>query len=280
MVLTDPIYAGLLNRVRLAGGVPRLARLEPGRSGWRLDPEAFLAAVSQPKVRAVLMMSPSMPTGCVLSQEDWALITQACVERDLLLIYDAAMERILFDGRKVLHPAAFPGMAERTITVGAASKELRMIGWRVGWVVGPEALVADVGLVGMANVVCQVGIAMPGVAAALEAPASDVAEAVLEWQRRRDVLLEELDGLAGDSSPWRLVPAAGLRAPGPQRSRGFRPVAPASAHRGHTHGRLGHPGHGALPPLRLCQRALRAAARSRCPGAEGAQLTGRASSFR
>jgi len=47
----------------------------------------------------------------------------------------------------------------------------------------------------MANVVCQVGIAMPGVAAALEAPAADVAGAVAEWQRRRDVLLGECAGL-------------------------------------------------------------------------------------
>ena len=195
VVLTDPIYAGLLNRVRLAGGVPRLARLVPGKDGWRLDLDAFRMAVNHPKVRAVLMMSPSMPTGCVLSTEEWTLVAQACAERDLLMIYDAAMERILFDDRKVIHPASFPGMAERTITVGAASKELRMIGWRVGWVVGPEELIASVGLVGMANVVCQVGIAMPGVAAALEAPASDVAGAVLEWQRRRDVLLDELKEL-------------------------------------------------------------------------------------
>jgi N-succinyldiaminopimelate aminotransferase len=195
VVLTDPIYAGLLNRVRLAGGVPRLARLEPGEGGWRLDLDAFHEAVNQPRVKAVLMMSPSMPTGCVLSEEEWTCVTQACVERDLLLIYDAAMERILFDGRQVHHPASFPGMAERTITVGAASKELRMIGWRVGWVVGPEDLVAAASLVGMANVVCQVGIGMPGVAVALEASGSDVAGAVLEWQRRRDTLLDELRGL-------------------------------------------------------------------------------------
>ena len=70
-----------------------------------------------------------------------------------------------------------------------------MIGWRVGWVVGPAALMADVGLVGMANVVCQVGIAMPGVAAALEAPEHDVADAVAEWERRRNTLLAELEGL-------------------------------------------------------------------------------------
>jgi aspartate/methionine/tyrosine aminotransferase len=195
VVLTDPIYAGLLNRVRLAGGVPRLAPLMSGPEGWRLDVEAFRAAAAAPKVRAVLMMSPSMPTGCVLTAEEWAAVAEACVERDLLLIYDAAMERILFDGRTVLHPASLPGMAERTVTIGAASKELRMIGWRVGWVVGPEALMADVGLVGMANVVCQVGIAMPGVAAALEAPPSDVADAVAEWERRRNTLLAELEGL-------------------------------------------------------------------------------------
>jgi len=195
VVLTDPIYAGLLNRVRLAGGVPRLARLVPGKEGWRLDLDSFRAAAAAPGVRAVLMMSPSMPTGCVLTAEEWTVVAATCVERDLLMVYDAAMERILFDGRRVLHPAALPGMAARTVTVGSASKELRMIGWRVGWVVGPEWLIPDVALVGIANAVCPVGIAMSGVAAALQAPASDVDAAVAEWQRRRDVLLGELQGL-------------------------------------------------------------------------------------
>jgi aspartate/methionine/tyrosine aminotransferase len=195
VVLTEPIYAGLLNRVRLAGGVPRLARLVPGKDGWRLNVESFREAVRSPRVRAVLLMSPSMPTGCVLTASEWAAVARECVERDLLLVYDAAMERILFDGRPLLHPAALQGMADRTVTVGSASKELRMIGWRVGWVVGPERVIDDVALVGMANVVCQVGIGMGAVAAALEAPPSDVASAVAEWQRRRDVLLRELQGL-------------------------------------------------------------------------------------
>ncbi|MGA2080670.1 MAG: pyridoxal phosphate-dependent aminotransferase [Holophaga sp.] len=195
VVLTDPIYAGLINRVRLAGGVPRLVRLIPGADGWRLDLEAFRTAAAGARVKAVLMMSPSMPTGCVLTREEWDEVARICVAKDLLMVYDAAMERILFDGRRVLHPASLPGMPERTVTVGAASKELRMIGWRVGWVVGPEPILADVGLVGMANVVCQVGIAMGGVAAALEAPEADVAGAAAEWQRRRDLLLEELKEL-------------------------------------------------------------------------------------
>ncbi len=71
-----------------------------------------------------------------------------------------------------------------------------MIGWRVGWVVAPPAIVDDIGLVGISNVVCQVGLAQAAVAAALEAGGADVVAATAEWQRRRDVVLEELDGLA------------------------------------------------------------------------------------
>ena len=208
VVLTDPAYAGLLNRVRLAGGVPRLAPLISGKDGWRLDLDAFRKAAAQPRVRAVLMMSPSMPTGSVLNEEEWAAVAEACRQRDLLLIYDAAMERILFDGRSVLHPARLPGMAERTITIGSASKELRMIGWRIGWVVGPPEIIADVGLVGISNVVCQVGIAMEAAAVALEAPAADVRDAAAEWQRRRDLILRELAGVVPAIPPhggWSLL---------------------------------------------------------------------------
>jgi len=214
VVMTDPIYVGLLNRVRLAGGVPRLAPLIPGGSGWRLDLDAFRAAAASPKVRAVLMMSPSMPTGAVLTREEWAAVAEACCASGLLLIYAAAMERILFDRRDVLHPASLPGMAGRTVTVGSASKELRMIGWRIGWVVGPEDLIADVGLVGISNVVSQVGIAMEAASAALEAPESDVRAATAEWQRRRDIILRELEGVVPAIPPhggWSLLLDCGPR---------------------------------------------------------------------
>ena len=82
-------------------------------------------------------------------------------------------------------------MAERTITVGAVSKEQRMIGWRVGWVVGPPDIISDIGLVSISNVVCPVGIAQAAAAAALAAPAADLEAAVAEWQRRRDVIVGE-----------------------------------------------------------------------------------------
>ncbi len=106
------------------------------------------------------------------------------------------MERIRFDGQPPVHPGAHPGLADRTITVGSASKELRMIGWRVGWVAGPEEIMADIGLAGLTNVVCQVGIAQQAVAAALNHPESgaDVAAATRVWQQRCTVVLDQFAG--------------------------------------------------------------------------------------
>ena len=108
----------------------------------------------------------------------------------------------MFDDREVIHPATLPGMRDRVITVGSASKEYRMIGWRVGWVVGPATIVADVARVSISNVVCQTGIAMGAVATAIESKADGVAESALELQRRRDLLLEELGN-------YRVIPPHG-----------------------------------------------------------------------
>ena len=193
VLLPDPIYIGLINRVRLAGGVPVYVPCEVEDGVWKLDRDR-LAEVVTAKTQVFLMMSPTMPAGAVFSRDDWAAICDACRQADAWMLYDSAMERILFDGAEHVHPASFPGMAERTITAGSVSKEYRMIGWRVGWIVAPPAIVDDVGLVNISNVVCNVGIAQAAATVALETPDSDVADAVNRWQRRRDVILEELAG--------------------------------------------------------------------------------------
>jgi aspartate/methionine/tyrosine aminotransferase len=191
VLLTDPIYSGLINRVRLAGGVPRFVPLVPSDRGWRLDTGA-LERIDTGPVRAALLMSPSMPTGAVFNHDEWQALVAFCRRADAWLINDAAMERILYDGRTVVHPASFPGMREKVITVGSASKEYRMIGWRVGWVVGPAPIVADIARVSITNVVCQTGIAMGAVASTIADPDDGIGASVEEWQRRRDVLLDEL----------------------------------------------------------------------------------------
>jgi aspartate/methionine/tyrosine aminotransferase len=195
VVLCDPVYAGLVNRVRLAGGVPRFVPAQPSANGWSLDPGRLAAAVG-PATAAVLMMGPVMPTGLVLDGRHWDALAAACDRHGVWLVYDAAMERIRFDGRPPSHPASHDGLAGRTITVGSASKELRMIGWRVGWVTGPADILADIRLVGLTNVVCQVGLAQQAVAAALSAPDADqdVAAATARWRRRCEVVQEQLAG--------------------------------------------------------------------------------------
>ena len=191
VLMTDPTYVGLINRVRLAGGVPRFVPLIPSGQGWRLDIEALAEIDTQP-VKAALLMSPSMPTGAVFTREEWRALIGFCQRANCWLIDDSAMERILYDNRSVIHPASFSGMREKVITVGSASKEYRMIGWRVGWVVGPADILADVARVSITNVVCQTGIAMGAVATAINDPNDGIQACVAEWQRRRDVLLDEL----------------------------------------------------------------------------------------
>ena len=195
VIVTDPTYAGLINRVRLAGGVPRFVQFgfRPGDT-WKLDRQALRERIT-PRTTAMLLMSPSMPSGAYLDREDWQAICAACLEHDLLLILDTAMERLLFDNRPVIHPAGFSGMSERTITVGSAAKELRMIGWRVGWIVAPDAFIPDLVAVSLANVVVPVGIAQDAAAVALKRSPQDLPAYVGELERRRDILLQELQGL-------------------------------------------------------------------------------------
>jgi len=191
VLMTNPTYVGLINRVRLAGGVPRYVPLLPTRDGWRLNREE-LATIEHGPVRALLMMSPSMPTGAVFDQEDWGALSDFARKADCLLINDSAMERILFDGLEVIHPASLEGMRDRVVTVGSASKEYRMIGWRVGWVVGPAEFVANVARVSISNVVCQTGIAMEAVATAIDDEEDGILDSARRLQARRDLLLEEL----------------------------------------------------------------------------------------
>jgi aspartate/methionine/tyrosine aminotransferase len=194
VILTDPTYAGMLNRVRLVGAVPRLARLEPRDGTWRLDTDALRAAVTD-RTRVVFINNASFPTGWVASGEEWEAIASVCRDHDLWLLYWAGFEAILFDNLRVVHPAAIPGMRERTVIVDAASLEQRMIAWRVGWVVAPGDLVNDLSRVQIYNGLVPSGFAQIGTRVALDLGDDHIAAANAEYQRRRDEMLRQLDGL-------------------------------------------------------------------------------------
>jgi aspartate/methionine/tyrosine aminotransferase len=201
VIVTDPTYVGMVNRVRLTGATPVFVPFRREAGGWRLDLDALHAATTD-RTRALFVMNPSMPSGAVLDAGQWDAIAAICRDRGCWLIYNAAMERIVFDGRPIVHPAALDGLADHVITVGSVSKERRMIGWRVGWVAGPRAVMADITRAHLFNVVTPVGLTQRAAAEALRMPDADIDAAVAQWQRRRDVVLAEL-------SAYDAIPAAG-----------------------------------------------------------------------
>lgn len=206
VILTDPTYAGMLNRVRLAGAVPRLVPLTPGEAGWRLDVEALRASAS-PGTRAIFLMNPSLPTGCVLTPGEWAAIAEVCRERDAWLIYVSIYEGVVFDGVPVTHPASLPDIRERLVIAGSLSLEHRMIGWRTGWTVGPASIREDLSKVQIYNALVPSGILQAGAVVGLREPVEDLAAVVAEYERRRDETLRQLEGfpMVSSSGGWSLL---------------------------------------------------------------------------
>jgi len=201
VILTDPTYAGMLQRVRLVGAVPRLVPLRADASGWRLDLDALRNAVSD-RTRLLFLMNPAIPSGWVANDEEWAAITELCRERGIPLLYWMLWEAIVFGGRPVVVPASLEGMRDITVTAGAVSLEQRMIAWRVGWTVSSADLAPTLAMVHIYNGVVTSGFGQIGAAAALRIGDDDVRAAVAEWERRHDELVRQCDGLA-------LVPAHG-----------------------------------------------------------------------
>jgi aspartate/methionine/tyrosine aminotransferase len=194
VILTDPTYAGMHQRVRLVGAVPKLVPLRGDASGWRLDVDALQEAVSD-RTRLLFLMNPAIPSGWVASDDEWAALTDICREREIPLLYWMLWEAIVFGGRSIVVPAGLDGMRHLTVTAGAVSLEQRMIGWRVGWMVSRADLAPTLAMVHIYNGIVTGGFGQIGAAAALRLGDDDVRAAVAEWERRHEELARQCAGL-------------------------------------------------------------------------------------
>jgi aspartate/methionine/tyrosine aminotransferase len=201
VILTDPTYAGMLQRVRLVGAVPKLVPLRGGANGWRLDLDALDEAVSD-RTRVLFLMNPAIPSGWVANDEEWSAVSAICRDRGITLLYWMLWEAIVFGGRPIVVPSGLEGMRDSTVTAGAVSLEQRMIAWRVGWTASRADLAPTLAMVHIYNGVVTSGFGQIGAAAALRAGDDDVRAAVAEWERRHEELVRQCDGLP-------LVPAHG-----------------------------------------------------------------------
>jgi N-succinyldiaminopimelate aminotransferase len=140
VVVFEPFYDSYGAAIAMAGAQRRVVPLEP--PDWSFDPGRLAAAIT-PRTRLILLNSPHNPTGKVFSHQELELVAACCVEHDLLAVTDEVYEHLIFEGDH--EPlCTLPGMAKRTVTVSSAGKTFAFTGWKVGWVCGPEPLVAAV----------------------------------------------------------------------------------------------------------------------------------------
>lgn len=217
VILTDPTYAGMINRVRLAGSVPRFAHCRVVDGRWRLGLDSLRGAVTD-KTTALFLQNPTFPSGMVLNRQEWQAIVDLVLDRELHLIYWPSMESILFDGLPLIHPVSFEGMRERTVVLGTVSIEYRMIAWRIAWAACDADTADAIGMVHIYNGLVASGFAQAGATAALRSDPEDLTKANAEFERRRDVVMKELEGLptVAASGGWALLldtEAMGIPAP-------------------------------------------------------------------
>ncbi len=137
VVLFQPTYDSYLPMVRRAGGVGKLARLEP--PAWRFD-RAMLEAVFSERTRLVVLNTPLNPAATVCPDEDLTLLAEFCVRYDAVAVCDEVWEHVVFDGRAHRPLIAYPGMRERTVKIGSAGKMFALTGWKVGFLMAAPAL--------------------------------------------------------------------------------------------------------------------------------------------
>ncbi len=143
VVALEPYYDSYAACIAMAGGTRVPVTLRPHESSFRLDLDELRAAVTD-RTRLLLINTPHNPTGTVLTREELTAIAELAVERDLLVVTDEVYEHLVFDEAEHLPLATFPGMRERTVTIGSAGKTFSFTGWKVGWITAAPGLVSAV----------------------------------------------------------------------------------------------------------------------------------------
>lgn len=192
VVMLEPYFDIYAAQVALAGGV-RVAVPLTGPD-LRPDIDRIRAAVTE-RTTVILLNSPHNPTGVVLTREELQSIADLAIERDLIVISDEAYEHLWFDGHPHVPISTFPGMAERTVTIGSGGKSFSFTGWKIGWATGPRSLMEAVRTVRQHLSYVSGGPFQPAFAAGLRLPDSYFESFRHDLQAKRDHLAAGLAGI-------------------------------------------------------------------------------------
>lgn len=204
-ILIDPFYATFPLTVRAAAG--RVVTVGTDAAfGFLPAPDAIAEAMDRNNARAVLINSPNNPTGAVYPQSVLAEIVDVCARRGAWLISDELYDSQVHEGAHV-SPRALPGGLDRVIVIGSMSKAHAMTGFRVGWMIGPEALIRRAADMALATTYGVAGFVQDAALFALRRGVGPEQEIAARYRRRRDVALR----LLGQGGPLRAhAPAGGM----------------------------------------------------------------------
>ncbi|HYC41549.1 MAG TPA: pyridoxal phosphate-dependent aminotransferase [Noviherbaspirillum sp.] len=204
VVAVTPLWPNLVEIPKILGAEVVKVPLRFGKT-WELDVQQLLEALT-PGTKAVLINSPNNPTGWVIAKEQQEIILAHCRKHGIWILADDVYERLVYDGapgQRACAPSFLDIAApeDRLVSANSFSKSWLMTGWRLGWVVAPEPLMADLGKLIEYNTSCAPGFVQRAGVVAIERGEEIIAHTVSRYQAARDFLYERLNALPGITTP-------------------------------------------------------------------------------
>lgn len=196
LIIPVPFWVSYQDQTLLNDATPVLLRTRE-QEGYTISGEALEAVVTK-RTKAIIVNSPSNPTGATYDRKTLEGIASVALRHDLLIISDEIYEKVLYDGTQHVSIAALsPEVAARTVLINGVSKAYAMTGWRIGYAAGPKAL-----LTAMANIQSQstsnpCSISQKAAVAALRLGDPFTRTMVMEFDRRRRLMIERLNKMPG-----------------------------------------------------------------------------------
>lgn len=197
VIIPAPYWVSYPDIVVLAGGTPVIVdTLE--KDSFKMKPEQLQAAITE-RTKAVVINSPSNPTGAAYSPEELKALAAVLLDKEIFVICDDIYEKIIYANFPFENIAtAEPKIKDRTIVVNGVSKAYAMTGWRIGYAAGPEQLIAAIIKIQSQNTSNPASISQKAAVEALKGDQEVVGKMVAEFRQRRDAivkLLNEIDGV-------------------------------------------------------------------------------------
>jgi aminotransferase len=189
-VVLEPFYGYHVSTLKMMRIVPVVVPLSG--ADFELDVEQLRAAIT-PRTRAIIINSPSNPSGKVFSQSELEALAEVAIEFDLFVFTDEMYEYFIYDGAQHISIATLPGMAERTITISGFSKTFSVTGWRLGYLSASERWLPAIAYFHDLLYVCAPSPLQHGAAAGLlQLPQSFYDGLTEEYQAKRDLICAAL----------------------------------------------------------------------------------------